>query len=954
MFGPFELNIVERTLKKADEVIPLGSRAFDILVTLVDQPGEIVGKNALIDRVWPDVTVEEGSLRVHLSALRKALGEGQFGSKYIANVPGRGYSFVTPVVRQEAEGDKVNPVARISSLPIASGGMIGRDEVVHQIRTRLRTERLITIVGTGGIGKTTVALAVGRALLEDFSGAVLFLDLSVFRTRDQVVTAIASMIGLVALPGRLEEALLEFLRSRRALLILDSCEHLVEQVAEIADRIFRCAPDVCVLATSREALQTAGEHVFRLQPLGFPPEQSGQTVEEILSYPAARLFLEQVNAQGVDLVLGADEAVSIAEICRRLDGIPLAIELAARAAAVFGVHETARRLFSRLDLLERGRRAANPLKLGRRTANPRHQTLRATLDWSHEMLSEVERAVLRRVAIFSGGFSLEAALVVAEYEVTDGSDIACSVVSLVEKSLIASRMDHQGVSYRLLDTTRSYALEKLIASGEHEAIATRHAIYSAQWLEANKVDFFVGIRKDTQLEKDYLGNTRAALEWSFGPGGSDALAIRLAAAAGPVFLAMPLMSECRNWMERAIEQMTPDCDPQHQMEVHASLALSLMFTETNSELVRDAFNVALTFAQQHEDANQELRLLSGLTLYFQQVVDVPGMRDVALRAEAIASKTGKPEHAAVADCMLGPAYYLLGDQRRAQRHVEQALGVHPGVRRLNASQYMFDPVLTRSSLYGVLFRSLWLTGNLDRAVDYANTAIEEAERSDHPIALFRVHALAASLYFWIDDLPQVERNLVKIELNAEKNSLGLYRAIAVALRGMYFLRTDRIVEGMEHLRDALKRLAMQRYKILVPYFAAELAVCLAKQNDRAEALALLDEAISGQREVRMLIHLPGLFLAKALAFTYGDAPDRQSAEEYFKQSMALAREQSALSYELRAGLELAQIWIREGRVQRARDLIAPIYSRFSEGFETPDLVLAREMLDGTVTRAGKM
>ena len=431
LFGPFELNIAERTLKKADEVIPLGARAFDILVALVDQPGEIVSKNVLIARVWPDVTVEEGSLRVHLSALRKALGDGQFGFKYIANVQGRGYSFVAPVVRQEAEGHKASPIARGSSLPIAPGRMIGRDDVVRQIRTRLRTERLITIVGAGGIGKTTVALAVGHAALDDFSGAVVFLDLSVLRSKDQVVAAMASTMGLVLPPGDSEGALLEFLRSRRALLILDSCEHLIEQIAEIADRICRYAPDVCLLATSREALQVAGERVFRLQPLDCPPEQPGQTVDEILSYPAARLFIERVGARGVDLALGADDAVLVAEICRRLDGIPLAIELVARRAATFGVRDTATRLASRIDLQA----------LARRTASPRHQTLEATLDWSHDLLSEVERAVLRRVAIFIGSFTLEAALAVAEHEDAGRSDVVRR--SRQSRREVADRIPHR-------------------------------------------------------------------------------------------------------------------------------------------------------------------------------------------------------------------------------------------------------------------------------------------------------------------------------------------------------------------------------------------------------------------------------------------------------------------------------------------------------------------------------
>jgi predicted ATPase/DNA-binding winged helix-turn-helix (wHTH) protein len=927
LFGPFELNLNERILKRADEVIPLGARAFDILAALIDRAGEIVSKNELIAKVWPDVTVEEGSLRVHLSALRKALGEGQFGRKYITNIQGRGYSFVAPVARQGAKDHKTSSLARDSNLPSAAGRMIGRDDVVLQIRTRLQTERLITILGAGGIGKTTVALAVGHAASADFSDAVFFIDLSVLKSKDQVAAAMASALGLVVQSGDPEEAVLEFLRSRRALLILDSCEHLIEQTAGIADRICQCAPDVCLLATSREALQTAGEHVFRLQPLDYPPVQPGQTADEILAYPAARLFMERVSARGIDLALSTDDAPIVAEICHRLDGIPLAIELAAGRAAIFGLLDTVATLASRLDLL----------KLSRRTANPRHQTLRATLDWSHDLLSDVERSVLRRVAIFVGRFTLKAALTVAGQEGTDQSDVTDAVGSLVEKSLIGVRIDSQGASYRLLDTTRSYALEKLIASGEHDSIATQHANYLIQLLEA---DCFLTSKHEQSVE-DYLGNVRAALEWSFGPGGGDALAIGLAAVAGPLFLALSLLVECRSWMEKAIDRMFSESNPQHRLEVHASFALSLSLTEGNSEKVRTAFHVALGFAERSGDSYQQLRLLSGFSMYFQHRADVAALLDLALRSEAVARKTGNWNDLAIANSLLGTAYYFLGDQARAQTHLEQALRDLPDMPWSIASQYMYAP-RSLSLLY--LARSHWLSGNLNRAVRYAEMTIEVADKSNHPYTLSSAVGMMTSLYFWIDDLRQVERNLVKLELSSEKIPFGPYRAVAQGLQGRYLLRTGRTAEGMRYLRDALKRLAVRRSKMLVVDFATELAVCLAKQNDRAEALTLIDEVIAGYAEVNVIIHLPALYLTKALAFVHGDVPDLQSAEAYLQRSMALAREQSALSYELRAGLVLAKIWIQCGEIQRARDLIRPVYSRFSEGFGTPDLILAREML----------
>jgi predicted ATPase/DNA-binding winged helix-turn-helix (wHTH) protein len=604
-FGPFELDVAQRSLKKANQVIPLGGRAYDILIVLLENAGEVVAKADLIAKAWPDVTVEEGSLRVHLSALRKALGDSQVGNKYIAKVEGRGYSFIAPVTRLPADRDRRSASAGLSNLPPALGRMIGRDNVVREIQDWLQTEqRLISILGLGGIGKTTVALAVGRAALANFSGAVFFVDLSAVSDNEHVISALALALGADPRFVDRKDALLDFLRPRKALVILDSCEHFIEKIADIADSILKSAPEVHILVTSRQALRHDGERVFHLPPLDCPPEQPGQTASEVLAYPAVQLFVERNSARGGDFSLSDDEASAVAEICRKLDGIALAIEFAAGRAAAFGLKNTVARLGSRFDLL----------KFGRRTANPRHQSLEATLDWSHDHLSQVERVVLRRLAIFIGHFTLEAALAVGKERDIGQFEIEKAVENLASKSLIGVRTSSRGALYRLLDTTRCYALEKLAVSGERDSIAARHANFSIQLLESNRGNFFDPESPEAPAGalRDYLGNIRAALEWGFGPDGSDGTAIRMAAAASQLFLAKSLFVECRGWMERAIDRMAADSDPSHQMAIHASLALSLMFTAGNSKRARDAFNTALTFAERHEDASQQLRLLSAL------------------------------------------------------------------------------------------------------------------------------------------------------------------------------------------------------------------------------------------------------------------------------------------------------------------------------------------------------
>jgi hypothetical protein len=404
--------------------------------------------------------------------------------------------------------------------------------------------------------------------------------------------------------------------------------------------------------------------------------------------------------------------------------------------------------------------------------------------------------------------------------------------------------------------------------------------------------------------------------------------------------------ECRAWMEKAIDRMTPDCDPRYQMKIQAALALSLMYTEGNSERVREAFHTAMNLAQRHEDARLHLSLLSGMSMYLHGIVDAAGTYELALRSEAVAGQTGSPDDAAIADSMLGAAYCLRADQRRAQEHLQRSL--RGSFRRFSASQYLFD---LRSSSLSVLTHSFFFSGNLDQAAHCAKMNIEEASRSGHPIGLCRALTNSMRLYFWVDDLEQVERNLANFEHTAERYSLAPARAVALGLRGRHLVRIGRMADGIQHLQESLEKLAIHRYDVVTGDLVSELTVSLAKQNARPEALALIDRSIAAVVKANRLLRLPAFFLAKGLAFASGDAPEILLAEEFFAKAMTQARQETALPFELRAGLELARIWIGRGEVQRAHDLISPVYGRFSEGFTTPDLILARQILEQTSVQA---
>ncbi len=472
-FGPFELSIGERLLRRDGKVLPLGVRALDILIYLVDRPGDVIAKQELMDHVWSDVTVEEGSLRVHVAAIRKALGDGQFGNRYIANIKGRGYSFVGTVVSFAGGVESWNAQGRF---PVRTIMTVGRETAVHEVSNKLRDERFVTVLGPGGIGKTTIALAVGRALAEEFGAKVCFVDLETLANPRHVTMAVAASLGLALKSNNPDVELVDLVRSRKLLIILDSCEHVIEAVASLTEQLYQQTEEIHVLTTSRELLKVEGEHCYRLLPLDYPPSGSEQTANAVLRYPAAQLFVRRVVARAESFALTDEEAPFVAEVCRMLDGIPLAIEMAAGQVAAFGLRQTVSRLASRLELL----------RLSRRTSVLRHRTLKATLDWSYNLLSDGERIVLRRIAPFVGHFTLEGARYVAGELGVSTVEIFDAIAGLVEKSLIATRIDETQAQYRLLNTTRAHALEKLEEHAEVDIVLRRHAEYIASYLESRK------------------------------------------------------------------------------------------------------------------------------------------------------------------------------------------------------------------------------------------------------------------------------------------------------------------------------------------------------------------------------------------------------------------------------------------------------------------------------------
>ena len=460
-FGPFAFHLQQRLILDGERALRMGGRALDILQVLVEQAGRVVGKDQLIAQVWPTSVVEEINLRVHIAALRRALGDGQNGQRYIINVPQQGYSFVAPVVQVPASTlvavETTLPPQH--NLPARLTPVTGRDSVVGSLVRQLPVRRQMTLVGPGGIGKTTVALRVAELLLQHYRDGVWRVDFATIDDPARVVEHVQCSLGLAAGTNLAE------LAPQHALLVLDNCEHVLERCARLVEQLLQAAPRLSILVTSREPLQAAGETVQRVSPLVVPPASALHSVEQVMSYSAVQLFVSRARARQQGFTLREQDLKAVREICRRLDGLPLAIELAAAQIDALALVGLQAQLDNCFELLTQGRR----------TAVPRHQTLKAALDWSYDKLSNREQTVLQRLAVFKMSFTLDAAIGVISCAVLRPAQLLALLERLVAKSLLSLEQANGCVRYRFLHTTRSYALEKLAHSGCLRVFEVRHA-----------------------------------------------------------------------------------------------------------------------------------------------------------------------------------------------------------------------------------------------------------------------------------------------------------------------------------------------------------------------------------------------------------------------------------------------------------------------------------------------
>jgi predicted ATPase/DNA-binding winged helix-turn-helix (wHTH) protein len=908
-FGAFRLVCRERKLLLAGEPVQVGSRAFDMLVALVERAGSIIPADELKRLVWPGLTVEESNLRVQLGSVRKALARGEGGRHAIKTVPLQGYCFVLPVVRSDAElTEQVNPDAQ-HNLPAPLTQIIGRSDAIELLSKSLASHRLITVIGPGGIGKTTIALAVARRSLALFVDGVTFVDFSSLSDPQLVASALASELGIGVVSQDPVAGLVNHLRDKRMLLVLDTCEHVLNVAALLAETLVAELPGIHIIATSREALRAKGEWVHRLPSLPLP-SVSGATAAEALAFPAVELFVQQAAATAGEFELRDSDVPVVVEICRCLDGIPLAIELAAARVDELGLRELSARLHDSFTALTRGRR----------TALPRHLTLNAALSWSYDLLGPEEQAMLRRLAVFRGPFSTRAGLAVAGGE----RGTAETLSNLFVKSLLSADTNGDALLYRLLDTTRVFAAERLRDSGEFDIISKRHAIYVSEALQEAERDW--GAEEGTVWLGKYrhlIDDVRGVIDWAASETGDRELGGRITGQSATLWFALSLLEEYGRRVEAALAaaRIRGYDDAAIQISLLDARGHIAWHTRGDMPTMKDSFARALAGARREGLAEAEYHALYGQIVYFATNGDYRDALVTVDQLGKLAAAIDDPRAVVTHHRLAAVASTFAGDHAAARDHAQYVLG-HPSSvsGKTRVKGMFFDQ---RISSLTMLARSLWQQGLSDQAHDCALEGLTLARSIDHALSLCFVLAHAVvPIALWRGERPLATEMTRLLLSRSQEHGLFIWHGFGRVYQAALQPDARRTLAGPT--RPAMGALLL-------------------------ETLATLDENLADEEVLargeggRAGWCTPELLRIRGKRLLELGRGNRDRAEALLLRSIEAARRQGALSWELRTAISLAEIWQADGQDNHAADLLASTLGRFTEGFATADLGKADDL-----------
>ncbi|MCA7951431.1 helix-turn-helix transcriptional regulator [Burkholderia seminalis] len=913
--GTLSVDFEQRDIRSQGASLRIGARALDILEVLHRASGSVVSKDDIMDAVWPGLIVEENRLQVHVATLRKALGASR---DLIKTVPGRGYLLVAGAAH--APADEPQPAAAVPDTAGAAlpARLIGREADIAQIVDMLDGTAVVTLVGAGGIGKTSLAARVAHDVRSRSRERVLFVELARTSTRGDVLAALAAGLGIASgvdtYRAPAVERIGEALADARCLLVLDNAEHIVDVVADLADTLTAGAGSLRVLATSREPLHISAEAVVRVSPLAVP--DSGAADDEIVRSPAVELFLERVRAAAPDCRIDAAGMRLIADICRRLDGLPLAIELAAARVATLGLAVVASRLDDRLNLLTGGLRSALP----------RHQTLRATFDWSYVLLEPAARALFRRMGCFIGPFTFDAARAVAAEPGSSAADMIAVLGELVAKSLVTVEFDGASARYRLTESTRAYALEKLRNEGEFDLVAERHAHYE---------------RTQTQAQVPAASPAPAAVS----PPAAGEPAGTAPDLAGPDELARALLEPAR-MRESTVQarRMLGDIDAGApgpvdaggEMRLRSAYASALLHTDGDALAAAGMWDRTLDLATHVGDDTYDARALVGLWHTMLALSDIHESLRYATRFERAAERRGDRAQCLLANAMVATSLHYFGEHAQARERLEAATAELAGAGEPPCAQAVLG--VDMATFGGtILTRLAWLQGDPEHAMRLAAQAVERARRGTSALALcFVLGTVAVPIAMRYGDHDATTDYLATLRSASDTHGFDIWRTQAECLTGQFDIQTGHPGAGLARLEPALRRIEASGFRRLLAPLTAAHAEGLARTGRAAEARTRLDATLARCRAHGEHLFVPELLRVRGVATLEQarTAPASLAAayeadgHRHLQQAIQTANAQGAAMWALRSTLDLADHLIERGRTAQASTLVAGLTRQF--------------------------
>ncbi|MNU75495.1 putative HTH-type transcriptional regulator [compost metagenome] len=744
-FGVFVLWEAQRRLERAGEAVRLGPRSFDLLLQLIKRAGEFVSKVDLLAAVWAGVVVEEASVRVHMSTLRKALGEpggSDECKEWISNIPLRGYRF-NGRVRREATGILTRPAAPLpdpgfTPLPVRLTELVGREADVANVLESLAAHRLVTIAGTGGIGKTRLAIHVAQNHQHRHGTEIAFIDLSSLISQDHVLGTLARAVGVPADLPNIVEAITQRLAVRAVLLLIDNCEHVVDSLAPPIDGLLSVLPGLRILATSREALRVAGEYVFRLPALAIPDVEQ-ISLSQALHWPSVELLVERAKAAGAG-AFDESHGPLLAQITRQVDGIPLAIELVAARLGVQPVADLARRLDDHMRLYAFSRAAL-----------ARHRTLAAALDWSIALLSDTELRLFRWLSVFRGRFDVESALGVS----AGGMDTEVAfdaLISLVNKSLVFFDSSDAVAPYRLLDTTRSYAAALLAQSDERPALLRRHAMLMRDLMKAAAAELS-DLTEEAWADRyaHRLDDVRFALEVCLTQQPDAKMAASLVTASAPLWFHLAQVVEYRDRVSAALALVDrqPTRDTETATWLNTALVSALLHTGRSSPELEAAADQALAGALAVKIPVLELQARWGRCTHDMFRGEYSAALHQAQTLMAAAQSWSDPAALNLAHRVMAMANHFCGHFGVARLHSEASVRVGGGLGHARANMVGVNAIVAAKAM---LSRTLWVQGETAKALEEASDAVDRAQAAGKSVSLCSALYGACPVALWAGEL----------------------------------------------------------------------------------------------------------------------------------------------------------------------------------------------------------